>query len=146
MGVTLPGYPKNTYLHAYQSLSSIWRSKEEKAVHSLVNIIFFNVYSKAHVLCYSDTLSLHIIGLKYHEESKTRTQQMQCVAVQLDIHGKPNNTTEIWSKRESPVEPRWAKYIIQRCLCNMQRFLKAVKKINFSFKIWFFLLIILFKK
>ena len=47
--------------------------------------------------------------IKFHEKSKTRTRQMECVAWQLEIPGKPNDTTEIRSKRESPVAPRWAK-------------------------------------
>ena len=46
--------------------------------------------------------------IECHEELKTRTRQMQCVALHLEIPGKPNNTTEILSKRESLVEPRLA--------------------------------------
>ena len=46
---------------------------------------------------------------KYQKDSKTRTRQIQRVAWQLEIPWKSNNTTENLKKRESPVEPRWAK-------------------------------------
>ena len=72
------------------------------------------VQTFSYVFCpHGKTLTSQLIitvkQIKYHEESKRRTRQMQCVARQLKIPGKPNNTTEILSKIESPAVHRWAK-------------------------------------
>ena len=43
---------------------------------------------------------------KYHEESKTRTPQMQCIAWQLEIPEKLNITTEVKENHQlNPGEP-----------------------------------------